>query len=84
MYWLGRKKILYVTKGHCCIINDYNEEGIFLITCGQHTNDKIYWFNGKRWEYYCDGPQRSIMYPCIGQCDGVLYQRSSGQINVQK
>ncbi len=37
------------------IISQYNEEGIFLIVAVKSKRNQIYWFNGKKWSYYCDG-----------------------------
>ncbi len=52
------------------IIENYNEEGIFIITRDDSLKSKIYWFNGKRLEYFFVGPYDGN---AIGSYDGVLY-----------
>ena len=43
-----------VSKNILSIINKYNENGIIIAK-----NDKFYWFNGHRYEYWCAKPKNS-------------------------
>lgn len=60
-----------VSRNLQIVIDKYNEKGIVRIL-----DEKIYWFNGKRFEYWCESPADGFAF----MHKGTLYFRYDFQM----
>ncbi len=57
------------------IINEYNEIGIFI-----RCNRRLYWFNGKRFEFWCEATNKY----CFMTYNNDLYWNFFGKVSIYK